>query len=132
MASITDPNNTCSDPPVSRHVLQRAAGCTIDDEDGLDLALLISDTHSGGTAMAASGLWWHGVALNQLLKNIRVAFEKPVSLADKQELCAVDYDQSNTKTNVKQWLLDMAGDGVGSSSGRPGHGRHVGDAQPQR
>lgn len=101
-----------------------AQAAEIADEDALDLVVLISDTHSGATAMGASELVsGSGWQLNQLLKNIRVAFEAPVNAYDKQELCAVDYDQSNTKTNVKRWLLDMAGDGVdevlGNSPGTP-------------
>lgn len=87
----------------------------IADEDALDLVLSISDTHSGGTTAAAgdaaarvSADKWQ---LNQLMKNIRVAFEdqQADTLDTTNGLIACDYDQANTKLNVQRWILDMCG-----------------------
>ena len=87
----------------------------IADEDALDLVLSIADTHTGGTAAAAdadvgarvSDSKWQ---LNQIRKNIRVAFEdKEPALNALTGLVACDYDQSNTKLNVQRWILDMCG-----------------------
>ena len=89
----------------------------ISDEDALDLVLSISDTHSGGTAASASGAVAENLVssdrwqLNQLLKNIRVAYENQQDdpLDPVNGLVACDYDQVNTKLNVQRWILDMCG-----------------------